>query len=119
MATATAKKPKKKASTKKPARTTKTKTVKAKAPVIETVLEAKRGPGRPKGTTQFKTDWIAVRKEFPYSHKDAKVVVPGTRRIVIECSEPEPALQLHRLALAIKEKNPALLKLLKPAKPKK
>lgn len=74
--------------------------VKKAAPKPKTEPKPKTGPGpgRPKGSTKFHTDTIAVRKFFPFANVRSKEKLPGLRRIVLEVSTPEYALALETLA---------------------
>jgi len=69
-------------------------------------------PGRPAGTPNFQTKWLAVRDSKPFARKNAVEPQPGTRRIVIECSEPDAAVQLEKLEKMINKKDSKLRKLI-------
>lgn len=97
----------------KPTKTPKTAKAKTKAPPLPEPTERR---GRPKGSKSFKTPWIAVRHQFAFAKLGSVKQPPGLRRIVLECSEPEAAIQLERLALAVNTENRTLLNLLKNGK---
>ena len=83
-----------------------------KKPAVKT---ATQGRGRPKGSTQFHTDTMAVKAETEFAKLRSIDPQPGLRRITVEVSTPGYAVSLEQLAAIIKSNPDKLAKWLKKA----
>lgn len=81
------------------------------APETSKGKEAPRRAGRPAGSVKREIHGIEVFKTFNFDRPDAKVLVGGLRRVVIEAG-PDGAKQLAKLATMVEKNDKKLRDLL-------